>query len=113
MERVEPIVIKFDDGEVYTLEFNRKTVADAEQNGFRKEDAGDMLMTRVPELFYYAFKMHHPTIKRQKTDSILFDDLGGLSDEMIERLIDLFIVPYNTLVNENGKPKNSRVTVSL
>lgn len=107
------MVIKFEDGESYTLEFNRKTVSEAERDGFRREDAGDMLMTRVPELFYYAFRMHHPNIKRAKTDEILFDDLGGLTDDQIERLIDLYSAPYATLVNENGTPKNSKVTVNL
>ena len=113
MERIDPIVIKFENGETYTLEFNRKTVSDAERAGFRREDAGEMVMTRVPELFYYAFKMHHPTIRRDKTDEILFNDLGGLTDAQIERLIDLYNAPLTTLVNESGAPKNSKVTVSL
>lgn len=113
MERIDPITIKFEDGETYTLEFNRKTVKEAEEAGFRREDAGDKLMTRIPELFYYAFRMHHPNLRKPQTDSILFNDLGGLTDEMIERLIDLFAAPYTTLVNENGTPKNPKVTVTL
>ena len=113
MDRIEPIIIKFEDGTTYTLEFNRKTVAEAEQSGFRRDDAGDMLMTRIPELFYFAFRMHHPNMRRQQTDSILFNDLGGLTEPQIERLIELYAAPFNTLVNENGTPKNSKVTVSL
>lgn len=113
MERIDPIVIKFEDGETYTLEFNRKTVSEAEQEGFRREDAGEMLMTRIPELFYYAFRMHHPNMRKAQTDAILFNDLGGLTDEMIERLVELYGAPYNTLVNESGTPKNAKVTVSL
>ena len=113
MERIEPIVIKFSDDEKYTLQFNRETAAELEQDGFKREDVGDMPMTRVPQIFHFAFKMHHPTITREKTDRILFEDLGGLTDEQIERLGALFMVPYVTLINDSGKPKNSKVTVSL
>ena len=113
MDRVEPMVIKFENGEKYTLQFNRETAAELEQDGFKREDIGDMPMTRVPQIFHFAFKMHHPQITREKTDEILFNDLGGLTEGQIEKLGELFMVPYTTLINEDGKPKNAKVTVSL
>lgn len=113
MERIEPIRLNFEDGTEYVLEFSRKTVSDAEKAGFVRTDVTDKLMTRIPELFYFAFKMHHPTIKREATDKILFEDLEGLTDELIERLIDLFNAPYETLINDRGKPKNPKLTVIM
>lgn len=107
------MVIKFSDDEKYTLQFNRETASALEMDGFKREDVGDMPMTRIPQIFHFAFKMHHPNISREKTDEILFNDLGGLTDEQIEKLGELFMAPYTTLINEGGKPKNSKVTVSL
>lgn len=110
---MKPIVLEYKDGEIYTLEFNRETVAMAEEDGFRRTDAADKLMIRLPQLFYFAFKKNHPTIQRAKTDQILFDDLGGVSEEMMDRLLELFDNPYGELINVNGKVKNPQVTVKL
>ena len=101
------------DDEKYTLQFSRESAAALEQDGFKREDIGDMPMTRIPQIFYFAFKMHHPNITKEKTDAILFEDLGGLTNDQIERLASLYAAAYSTLINENGTPKNSRVTVSL
>lgn len=116
MEKVNPIVISFEDGKEYTLEFNRETVSTAEKRGFSRESAGDKMMTMLPELFYYSFMMHHPSISREKTDKILFEELGGLTTDEIGRLVDLFDAPYKTLIHEEeeeGERKNSRVSVRL
>lgn len=113
MERIEPLRIKYDDGREYTLEFNRKTAAYAEQNGFSRGSAADKLMTMLPELFYFAFRMHHPNVKREEAEKILFEDLGGLTTAQIERLVDLFNAPYTTLVKEDGESKNSKLTVNI
>ena len=110
MERIEPMVITIDDKE-YTLEFNRTTAKMAENGGFKRDDVVDKMMTRIPELFYYAFKMHHPDIKREKTDEIYFEMLEGLTDAELDRLVNLFNAPYKTLVNETGERKNRKVTV--
>lgn len=113
MEKINPMVIRFEDGETYTLEFNRKTVSEAENAGLKLGDASDRLMNVVPELFYFAFRMHHPNMKRSQTDKILFDDLGGLTEAQLERLIDLFGAPYSTLMNEGKTEKNAKTTVIL
>jgi hypothetical protein len=70
-------------------------------------------MTRIPELFYYAFRMHHMNVSREKTDKILFEDLGGATPELIARLAQLFAEPYRSLYNATGKSKNPRVTMEL
>ena len=71
-------------------------------------------MTMLPELFYYAFLMHHPEVSREEADKMLFEDLGGLTPSQIERLVSLYNMPYETLVKDDGKkPKNSKLTVVM
>ena len=110
MERINPMIINVGDKE-YTLEFNRKTAKMAELGGFKRDDVDDKLMTRIPELFYYAFKMHHPNITKEKTDEILFESLEGLTQKELDRLAALYSAPYKTLINESGERKNGTVTV--
>ena len=113
-EQIKPIIIHDEErGMDYTLEFNRDSVRLAEERGFSMQDLNARSMVRLPELFFYAFHMHHPTISRQRTDHILFDELGGMPEGMAERLGALYGVPYNALINETGKAKNSRMTVEF
>ena len=113
-ERVNPIVLYFDDrNETYTLEFDRDAIRFAEGRGFDIEDVGKHPMTKLPELFWYAFRMHHKAVSREKADRILFDDLGGMPDGMAERLGALYADPHKALHNESNKPKNPHLTVEM
>lgn len=112
MEKVSPIILTMEDGTEYTLEFSRKSVEFAERRGFKLDDLGDYMMTRVPELFYYAFYMHHPYMTKKQTDDILFNKLGGISEEMLTRLGELHAQGYETLIN-SGESKNSKVTITM
>lgn len=112
-KKVEPIVLQYENGTTYTLEFSRETVKMAERAGFDPREVGNKSMMQVPMLFFYAFMMHHPSISREKTDSILFDDLGGVSEAISARLTELFTEPYRTLFNESGEVKNAKLTVLL
>ena len=110
-ERVKPILLTMEDGTEYTLEFSRKTVEWAERRGFSMDDLSDHMMIRVPELFYYSFRMHHPSITKQQSDDILFDKMGGINEDVIKRLGELYAQGYESLVNAD--PKNSKVTITL
>ena len=112
MEKVSPIILTMEDGTEYTLEFSRKSVEFAEKRGFKFDELGDYMMMRVPELFYYAFRMHHSYMTKKQTDEILFDKLGGISEEVLTRLGELYAQGYDTLVN-SGESKNSKVTISM
>ena len=102
--------MKFEyNGKEYTLEFNRATVTMAERAGFSMEDLDSKMMTRIPELFYYALKMHHPDITKKETDEILFDGFKGLTREEMTELGTLYAEPYKTLINKgDGEGKNER-----
>jgi len=112
MAEVKPITLQYEDGTTYTLEFSAQTVADGERAGLIISQIMDKPVTLVPLLFFFAFKMHHPSISKKKTDSILFDDLGGLSQAMQERLIELYLAPVNELGNEGGT-KNPTMKVEM
>lgn len=103
----EPIRFQREDGTEYVLEFNRKSIIEAEKAGFSLEDLEKMPMAKISDLFYFAFLMHHPFMKRSETDRILFDEFEGLTKEEIGQLSELYAVPYEALINE-GDPKNGR-----
>lgn len=111
-EKINPIRLKYEDGTVYTLEFSAKTVKEAEGAGFVIQDVLKKPMTLIPLLFFYSFRMHHPTISKKKTDSILEDDLGGLSESMQERLIELYFAPMEGL-GGGESPKNPTMAVEM
>ena len=112
IEIVKPITIEVD-GTTYTLEFNRNSVVSAEKAGFRGELLTDMPMTMLPLRFYASFKMHHPKITQSETDTILFDKMGGISGELIERLSELYAIPTKTLIRskDDGEPKNVKISL--
>ena len=117
MEKITPITLtNADTGKTYTLEFNRRTCALAENAGITLPTLTEehKIMSVYPELFYHAFLMHHPQTKKAETDRILFDDLGGFTPELMTRLVELFAQPYNTLVKqEEDAPKNAKWSVAL
>lgn len=111
---VKPIIIKCKDEE-YTLEFNRETIKFAEQRGFKVDDVANFPMTKLPELFFYAFRMHHKNVARNKTDKILFEELGGIPEGFIERLAQLYAQPFEalTIVDDGEERKNSKWSVEM
>ena len=113
-KKIKPIVLTdTETNDVYTLEFTRDTVKYTEFKGFNIDDIDKKPMSAIPELFYYAFRAHHRNISREKTDKILFEDLGGMSTEMLERLGELYAVPLTTLFAKENTSKNSKMTVEL
>jgi len=115
MDKINPIILTDEDtGEKFTLEFSRATVKFAESKGFVLGEVGDFPLSRLPDLFFYAFRMHHQNVARSRTDTIL-EDMGGLSKEVIERLGQLYMATLQSIIriDEDEQPKNLKVTVEL
>jgi len=111
MERVKPIIIKdARNNREYTLEFDRDAIRFAEQRGFKLDDVDDYAMTKVPEFFWYAFRMHHKSVALNQAEDLL-RDIGGMTEEVAKRLVALWIQTYESLGNE--ETKNPEVTVEL
>lgn len=110
--------IRFTDNETnetYTLDFNREAIRFAEAHKFKIEDISDYPVTKIPELFYYAFRMHHRKLARAQTDALL-EKMGGLTTAVMERLLDLYnqaALSNNIAQDEEQLAKNARVTVEL
>ena len=113
MEHVKPIVIKdSENNREYTLEFNRDSIRFAESRGFKLNDVDDYSMTKIPEFFWYAFRMHHPSVSLNQAEKLL-ERIGGINDAVGRRLGELWAVPYETLNPTDGEEKNGAVTVEL
>jgi len=113
-ERVKPIKLTdTETGDEYILEFDRESIRFAEARGFDVDDVAKYPMTKIPELFFYAFRMHHKNVSRANTDKILFEVLGGMPEGFAERLGALYAAPFEALNNKNGEAKNSKMTVEM
>lgn len=115
-EKIKPLTLTDNEtGEKYVLEFSRESVKFAEARGFTIEDSVKFPQTKIPDLFYFAFRKNHKSVSRERTDRMLYDDLQGLSTAALERLLMLYQEPQNALIrtDEDGEPKNARVTVEL
>ena len=113
-ELAKPIrLVDNETGEAYILEFDRDTVKWAEQRGFDPDLVTKFPMTVGADFFFYAFRMHHRNIARDKTDKILFDYLGGINEttgKILARLMELYYQTFDTLAD---KAENPRIAVEL
>lgn len=118
-EKVNPIIVRDDEMHAeYTLEFNRESVKFAESRGFDLEDVGKYALLKVPELWFYAFRMHHKKVAREKTDKLLDEiSVNGIPEGLVARLIELYTAPYEAFFGTEddveGDEKNSSVTVQF
>ena len=111
MNKVKPIVIKDNENnQEYTLEFDRDAVRFAESRGFKLADIDDFPMTKVPEFFWYAFRMHHKSVALNKAEEIL-RQIGGLTTPIAQRMVDLWNQTYDSLGNEEEKNPNMTVEI--
>lgn len=115
-ENVKPIVLRNTETNTeYVLEFDKESVKFAEDHGFVIARVPDFPMTGIHDFFYYAFRKHHRNISRQQTDKILDEELGGvggLPQGFIERLNQLYSVPFDKgMVEENGK--NAKMQIEM
>jgi len=101
-------------GDVYELDFSREAIRFAEARGFELDSVTKFPVTKIPELFYYAFRKNHKNVSKTKTDSIL-ETMGGLTGPMLERLIQLYNQASLTHVisTEEDMEKNEETTVEL
>ena len=112
-EKIMPIILHdIENGKDYTLEFNRDTIKFAEQRGFKLADVDNFPMSKIPEFFWYAFRMHHPNVSQNQAEKLL-DRIGGMNEAIGRRLGELWAAPFEALNPGNGEGKNSSVTVEL
>ena len=97
------ITLKDNNGNEYQLEFNRKTVAAMENNGFVLNlDAPN---TMIDSLFYGAFQMHHKRIDRDAVRKIW--DAQRNKEGLLTALVKAYQKPLEELMAEpEGEEEN-------
>lgn len=122
-ERVNPVFltdkkgIMGPAGEKYELDFNRESIKFAESKGFVLEDITRAPVTKMPELFYLAFRMHHRYIPKDKTDKFMeaaWDNT--LPDNVFSQLSNLFNYAQMSnciTINAEEDEKNEFATVEI
>lgn len=114
-DKVNPLHITDNErGIVYELDFSRESVKFAENRGFKIDEIAVFPVTRIPELFYYAFRKNHKNVARSQADKLL-DEMDGLSNAVLERLVQLYNQAALThlIATDEDTEKNSKVTVEL
>ena len=91
------LIFTFEDKE-YTLEFNRRTVAEMEKKGFIASEITDKPMSTLPALFAGAFLAHHRFVKQDVIDKI-YSKLTKKED-LIGKLAEMYNEPIMALVEE-------------
>jgi hypothetical protein len=98
------LIFTFEDKE-YTLEFNRRTVAEMEKKGFIASEIIDKPMTCLPTLFAGAFLAHHKFIKQETIEKI-YSKLTKKED-LIGKLAEMYNEPIMALVEEPEEDKGN------
>lgn len=101
-------------GDVYELDFSRESVAFAENRGFKIEEVTEFPVTRISDLFYYAFRKNHRNVSREKTDK-LKEAWKGIPEGVLKRLIELYnqAATANNIQTDEEAGKNEIVTVEM
>lgn len=93
------------EGKEYTLEFNRRTVAEMEKKGFIASEITDKPMSTLPALFAGAFLAHHRFVKQDVIENI-FSKLTKKED-LIGKLAEMYNEPIMALVEEPAESKGN------
>lgn len=101
-------------GERFELDFSRESVVFAENRGFNLDEVIKYPLTRIPDLFFYAFRKNCRNKARSQTDALL-KKMGGLPTPAIERLIALYqqAVNYGGVIKAEGDEEEKNVVVEL
>ena len=98
----------------YVLDFTRDSVKWAERQGFKVQVLEEGIsVSGIDDLFYYSFHAHYPDVKRAEAESIAKNDLGGYTPELIERLIQLYLVPIQAMMATEESLKNAKMTIEF
>lgn len=113
-EKTKPMVITDpEESKEYVLEYSRRTAIKVEQAGLDLNAIESKPMTMIPLLFWGAFLMHHPHMTKEQTDKILFDGLGGMTEEELSYLGKLYAAPVQTLIATEDKENPRRMAVKF
>ncbi len=114
-DRVKPVKVQdHASGNTYELDFSRESVKFAESRGFKLDEVTDFPATKIPELFWYAFRKNHKNMALNQTGEIL-ERMGGVTPALLGRLSQLYNQAALThlIISDEDAAKNAEVTVEL
>lgn len=97
-------------GKQYTLEFDKDSVKFAEARGFDISDVAKYPMSKISELFFYAFRKNHKNVSLERSEKLL-EGIGPLPDGFLERLIGLYSEPFAAFNSEDDGESHPFVKV--
>lgn len=115
-EYVKPLVLTDKEtGKEYVLDYNVDAVRFAEQRGFDVDELGKYPVTKIPELWYYAFRKNHKNLAKNQTDALL-EKVGGASARILNRLQALWMQAMdaaNIITSDEEIEKNANVVLDF
>lgn len=104
LTRAEHIRFEYE-GKDYELFFTKQTVKSLENSGFELDDVKNKAMNAILDLFSASFDAKYRFVKRSKREEIYFklvksrktDEDGTAEESLIDRLMELYLEPYNEL----------------
>ena len=100
------VIIKDNDGNKYTLEFNARVVKSMERRGFKIDT--DYPRTMIEDLFVGAFQMHHKGMMPERIMSIWAEQ--SRKDDLLGILTKLYMKPLEELMAEPEGEENANPT---
>ena len=100
------VIIKDNDGNKYTLEFNARVVKNMERRGFKIDT--DYPRTMIEDLFVGAFQMHHKGMMPERIMSIWAEQ--SRKDDLLGILTKLYMKPLEELMAEPEGDENANPT---
>lgn len=93
------------EGTEYVLGFNRKTAEAAQRAGLNIQELTEKPLIQILLLFYWAFQMNHPQVRKSKTDEI-YEKIGDKTG-LLNVLVEDYVKTYQTLLEDHVDGEDS------
>ena len=95
-KEINKVIVRDNEGNKYTLEFNARVVKNMERRGFKIDT--DYPRTMIEDLFVGAFQMHHKGMMPERIMGIWQQQ--NKKDELLGLLTKLYMKPLEELMAE-------------
>lgn len=89
--------------ENYVLEYDRESVEHMINRGLTRDEIVNNPFSYA-DLFYGAFRKHHPSVAKKTTDKI-WEEISG-KEQLVSALIEMYAAPINALISDPEEQGN-------
>ena len=90
--------------ENYVLEYDRESVEYMINRGLTRDEIVNNPFSYA-DLFYGAFRKHHPFVSKKTTDKI-WEEISG-KEQLIAALIEMYAAPINAVISDPEEQGNA------